>query len=247
MITREPLQTAAYFDRDIQLLQDELLAVEEDKQLPAAEVQLDMVYFCEFKYRYELLFLHYSRGASLETLAADFPAMVAALEAYKQQPASEDIFFNGELDEYTLALALVSMALLLHVERDVFARLVAGIGANGQDYLVEWLIGRRLENRPRVNRLLFPKVYGRLRDAIQGPMDLQSALLTSYLGGWYESMNTTWYNAHLGADGGFTGYWCWEAAAVAYALGADDTELQAMRFYPKDLADYAFGRVKRPA
>lgn len=33
----------------------------------------------------------------------------------------------------------------------------------------------------------------------------------------------------------------------SYALGADDAELQAMRYYPKDLADYAFGRVKRPA
>ena len=191
MEKREPLQTAAYFDWDIQLLQDELLLVEEDKLLPSEEVKLEMVYFCEFKYRCELLFLQYSRGGSLQQLAADFPAMVAALEAYRQQPASEDIFFNGELDEYTLALGLVSLGLLLHVEQDIFARLVAGIGANGQDYLLEWLIGRRLENRPVVNSLLFPKVYGRPRDAIQGPRDIQSSLLKSYLSGWYESMDTT--------------------------------------------------------
>jgi hypothetical protein len=58
-----------------------------------------------------------------------------------------------------------------------------------------------------------------------------------------------WYNIHahrLDATG-FMGYWCWEAAAVAYTLGADDALLRPLPCYPSDLADFAFGRMPRPA
>lgn len=66
--------------------------------------------------------------------------------------------------------------------------------------------------------------------------------MRAFLAGWYESLNTVWYNIHAHGKNaaGFTGYWCWEAAAAAYALGLNDTELQTMRYYPKDLADYAY-------
>jgi hypothetical protein len=74
-------------------------------------------------------------------------------------------------------------------------------------------------------------------------------LLKGFLAGWYESLDTVWYNihAHRADAAGFTGYWCWEAAAVACFLGANDQELRAMRYYPADLADYAYGRKPQPA
>jgi hypothetical protein len=195
-----------------------------------------------------LIELKYSRGYSIAGLQPDFLALVEALEKYRTYPDPDGdeagLFFNGEQDEYMQAVALVSLALLLHVDLDVFRRLVAAIGANGQDYVLEWLIGRRLPDRPQTTQLLFPKTYARLRDALQAPLDLQPQLLRAFLAGWYESLNTVWYNIHAHGKNaaGFTGYWCWEAAAVAHALGLNDTELQAMRYYPKDLADYAYGR-----
>jgi hypothetical protein len=166
------------------------------------------------------------------------------LETYKAHPLAEDFFFNGEQDEYMQALTLISLGLLLHVETAVFERLVAAIGASGQDYILEWLIGRRLPQRPATTCLLFPKTYARLRDAIQAPRDVQSTVLQQFLAAWYESLNTVWYNihAHRTDSAGFTGYWCWEAAAVAYSLSADDAALRPMPYYPTDLADYAFGR-----
>jgi hypothetical protein len=114
-------------------------------------------------------------------LRPDLLALVEALEAYKAYPAAEDFFFNGQQDEYMQALTLVSLALLLHVDSTVFARLVAAIGASGQDYILEWLIGRRLPNRPQTTRMLFPKTYARLRDAIQAPCDIQSTVLQGFL------------------------------------------------------------------
>lgn len=245
MHKREPLLTQEYFDTSIARRERFIAETEEDTQLSAEEIRHDMVYFDLFTDRVRLLCLKYSRGYFIEEVKQELLAAIEALEQYKQHPQAEEFFFNGEQDEYMQAVELVSLALLLHVDANVFRRLADAIGTTGQDYVLEWLVSRRLPERPfTTTKLLFPKTYARLRDALQAPPDLQPQLLRSFLAGWYESLNTVWYNihAHRTDAAGFTGYWCWEAAAAAYSLGLDDTELQTMRYYPKDLADYAFGR-----
>ncbi|GAB2772809.1 hypothetical protein HNQ93_000820 [Hymenobacter luteus] len=245
MNKRELLLTEDHFDKSIQRRTRFIAVSEEDAQLPADEVRHDLVYLGIFNRRVELAELKYSRGYPIEEVKQEFLAAIKALEQYKQHPVEENFFFNGEQDEYMQAVTLLSIALLLHVDADVFRRLADAIGAAEQDYVLEWLISRRLPERlPTTTKLLFPKTYARLRDALQAPPDLQPQLLRSFLAGWYESLDTTWYNihAHRLDAAGFTGYWCWEAAAAAYSLCLDDTELQTMRYYPKDLADYAFGR-----
>lgn len=252
MQKREPLLADEHFDKALNSTQRVIDESVEDALLPPDEVRHNIVYLVLFRERINQIELKYSRGYSIEELKIDFLALVEALEKYRTYPDpdgdEEGLFFNGEQDEYMQAVELVSLALLLHVDLDVFRRLVAAIGANGQDYVLEWLIGQRLPDRPQTTQLLFPKTYARLRDAIQAPRDLQPQLLRAFLAGWYESVNTVWYNIHAHGKNaaGFTGYWCWEAAAAAYALGLDDTELQTMRYYPKDLADYAYGRLPKP-
>jgi hypothetical protein len=253
MHKREPLLTETYFDATIARREQFIAETEEDAQLPAEEIRHDLVYFDLFSDRTRLLSLKYSRGYPVEALKPELQAAIKALEKYRTYPTpngdAEDFFFNGEQDEYMQAVALVSLALLLHVERDVFRRLVEALGAKGQDYILEWLIGQRLPDRPQTTQLLFPKTYARLRDAIQAPPDWKPQLLRVFLASWYESLDTVWYNihAHRQDSAGFTGYWCWEAAAVAYALGLDDTPLRPMRYYPTDLADYARGPKVTPA
>lgn len=246
MQKREPLLTEKYFDDTISSRQQFITETEEDAQLPAEEIRHDMVYFDLFTERNELIELKYSRGYPIEEIKADFLTVVDALEAFRRfsdpDGDPEGLFFNREQDEYMQAVELVSIALLLHIDSDVFRRLVKAIGASGQDYVLDWLISRRLpERRPQTTQLLFPKTYARLRDAIQAPHDLTPQLLKSFLSGWYESLDTVWYNihAHRQDAAGFTGYWCWEAAATAHYLGLDDTELRTMRYYPTDLADFA--------
>lgn len=250
MQKREPLLTASFFDETIEINQEEAAFYTTALLQPEADMKIELGHSILFGLHYENLCLKYSRGYPIEKLKPDLLAALEALEQYKQHPQAENFFFNGEQDEYMQAVTLVSLALLLHLDAEAFRRLADAIEATGQDYVLEWLISRRLPERPpTTTRLLFPETYARLRDAIQAPADLQPRLLRSFLAGWYESLNTTWYNihAHRTDAAGFTGYWCWEAAATAYSLGLDDTELQPMRYYPKDLADYAFGRKPTPA
>lgn len=246
MEKREPLLSIAHFDTAIQRQERMVTETEEDLLLPGDEILLDVAYLVLFQARYKLLLLEYSRGKPIAQLSKRLLSILEALEGCRSHPEPQagDLFFNGEQDEYMQALTLVSLGLLLHVETVVFERLVAAIGASGQDYILEWLIGRRLPQRPATTRLLFPKTYARLRDAIQAPRDVQSTVLQGFLAAWYESLNTVWYNihAHRQDAAGFTGYWCWEAAAVAYGLSADDAALRPLPYYPTALADYAFGR-----
>ncbi|WP_022825204.1 PoNe immunity protein domain-containing protein [Hymenobacter norwichensis] len=249
MQKREPLLTESFFDETIEVNQEEISFYETALLHPEEDMKIELGYFILHGLHYENISLKYSRGYPVEEVKQELLAVIETLEHYKQHPQAEEFFFNGEQDEYMQAVALLSIALLLHVEVDVFRRLADAIGVTGQDYVLEWLVSRRLpERRPTTTKLLFPKTYARLRDALQAPPDLQPQLLRSFLAGWYESLDTVWYNihAHRTDAAGFTGYWCWEAAAAAYSLGLNDTELQPMRYYPKDLADYAFGRKPFP-
>lgn len=70
------------------------------------------------------------------------------------------------------------------------------------------------------------------------------ALMLQYLEGWYEaSRREPYHDQHSQTDinDGFTyyGYWSWEAAAVTWLLGIDDTLYREHEFYPKDLVDFA--------
>jgi|GEM_PF-5743229 len=245
MNKREPLLTEEFFEQAVAYTASSIERFATPLQNQYAAIAKPEVFlFAVFNKRYALLSLKYSGGYPVAEIREDLLAAIASVEAYKQHPQAEDFFFNGQQDEYMQALSLVALGLLLHVELDVFRRLVAAIGAQGQDYVLEWLIGRRLPGRPATTQLLFPKTYARLRDALQAPADLQPALLRAFLAGWYESLDTVWYNihAHRLDAAGFTGYWCWEAAAAAYGLGLADAELRALPYYPTDLADYAFGR-----
>ncbi|RPD49629.1 DUF1911 domain-containing protein [Hymenobacter sediminis] len=245
MQKREPLLTEYFFDETININQEEVAFYETALLHPEEDMKIELGYSILFGLRYENASLKYSRGYPVEEVKQEMLAAIDALILYMQHPKAENFFFNGEQDEYMQAVGLVSLALLLHVDIDVFLRLADAIGAKDQYYVLGWLISRRLpERQPTTTQLLFPKTYARLRDAIQAPPDLQTQLLRSFLASWYESLNTTWYNihAHRLDAAGFTGYWCWEAAAAAYSLGLDDLELQTMRYYPKDLADYAFSR-----
>jgi len=248
---REPLLTEQYFDETLQLSYEFIAEAKEDALLPSYQMRHDLLYLSLYNEWLEVIELKYSRGYAIQELRADFLALVDSLETFRRFPDPdgdpEGMFFNGEQDEYMQAVELLSLGLLLRVEAGVFQRLVAALGLNGQDFVLEWLAGRRLPDRPRTTQLLFPKTYARLRDAIQAPRDIQAAVLKSFLAGWYESLDTVWYECHrVPGGGGFTGYWCWEAAAVACFLGADDGELRAMRYYPADLADYAYGRKLQP-
>ncbi|OCG41131.1 PoNe immunity protein domain-containing protein [Gilliamella sp. Bif1-4] len=72
--------------------------------------------------------------------------------------------------------------------------------------------------------------------------------LDEYLRRWYDGLRKAGYeyiDIHLWQQGdsrdccSFYGYWCFEAAAVAYLKDIDDSCLHRFIYYPKDMVEYA--------
>ena len=94
------------------------------------------------------------------------------------------------------------------------------------------------------------KRYQQLIDAIHAPnTDDVLKSMHAYLKDWYKKhKGYLWHGSHerftdddngREVNEGYMGYWSFEAAAVVYRLGLDDTELHQYIWYPKDIVAYA--------
>lgn len=236
----------AHFDKTIrfkaQALEEDRTAVTEN---PGQFSKIEGVYERLFRFQHQMWMAQYSQGRAIEELRETFPLVVQAAEEWRRADARSVYAFNFSttLDNYVSALWLLSQARLLKLGPATTTRLLASIGNEGQDLLLEQLASALVPGgtRKAAKKLLYPKVYQSLYDAINAPSEQQAALMQEFLKNWYKRMsNTGWHDAHKGpGGGGFFGYWCWEAAGVAQVFSLNDTDFRDLPYYPKDLAEFS--------
>lgn len=242
MTKREPLLTEAYFDKDIRQLTDYI-----HKRLNnmATYQNQAMARFQVMRYYFSLTSSMYSRGYAIDEVREVFINFIEAWEALLEADTSNQyrVSLKDDIGTYVEALGLIARAYLLKLKPTFIVRLLGCIDSNGQDLLFERFVtaGKLPITRKPGFKLLYPKTYKTLLDALDAPTAEQPLLVQQFLKGWYKSIkNVGWHDAHKGPDGGgFMGYWCWEAAGVAYVFGIDDATVRDLPYYPKDLADYA--------
>ena len=204
-----------------------------------------------FREAHEFLVLLYSAGASLSDIRAAFPRVIEtgeryfqlAREAYSPEQKPQQPTFIASFSDYITALRVVTLAIILDLDLSSFTRLVKlfdneSKGNNeGQDLLYEALTGTRLSGRKKAVKLLYPKPFKALFEAISANKEDQPHLVEEFLRTWYPSMkNAYWHDNHKGPEGGgFFGYWAFEAAGVVRAFHLDDSTFRDMPYYPKDL------------
>lgn len=240
MNKREPLMTDAYFSDAITYMQATL--ADRTAKLEggnASSIKKPYVLArANFRDRCELLIARYSAGEPVAALAGEVEPIVAAWEKALATPGSQpnDLTY---LDDYVRSLWLLSLGLIFKVDDTVWKRLLACMGGEGQDTLVERLASRRTAGRPQARSLLHPEPYALLD---QAAALVSPDHMARFLKAWYPGLREVgWHDSHKGPDGGgFFGYWAIEAAGVAVAFGMDDAPFRDMPFYPVDLAD--FGR-----
>jgi hypothetical protein len=246
MLKRESLRSEEYFDQTITFKKG---VINRDKEAlainPAQFAQPEIIASSLFKHHHNLFVAEYSRGYPLPELRVAFSEIITSWEQLKVLD-KDNLFagaFKTDIDNYVRALWLLSQAYLLGVEQSVLMRTLACIGNEGQDLLFERVATRLVSNvvREPAKKLLYPKAYQPLYDALDAPIGQQAALVQQFLKHWYKRMrNTGWHDAHKAPKGGgFVGYWCWEAAGVAHAFGIDDSSFRELPYYPKDMADFA--------
>jgi hypothetical protein len=211
-----------------------------------------------------LLLRLYSAGAPVRDLLRHLPELLDAWELSNR--LSDEIckqnhltscrdwdFSLSNLNHYNWCFWLVGLALALDDPDDHWQRLLALIGGEGQDVLLDRVIASRSPGRHIGNRLLHPKPYARLLRAVDAPKDQQPQALRDFVDHWYVELKRPppkspraptiepfWYRygdpaTHPLEMGSYFGRWCIEAVAVVKAFGIDDSLCLGHEHYPGDL------------
>ena len=214
--------------------------------------------------KFNRLMLRYTAGEPIEPMRHELEDVVAAYERYGEylwryrNDRNEPVFPFSSLDDYCQLLQLIGLSFLLH-RRDLLPRLAAlqdgvsamdqrGQGNGGTDWLYEEFMSAGLgaETRFESEQLCCGKPYEALADAMSSE-DNEAALkdLQRFLKRWYKDLaGTGWHDSHkpdeAGNQGGYYGYWSFEAGAAVLLLGIeDDSSLHQYLYYPKDLVAWA--------
>jgi hypothetical protein len=210
------------------------------------------------------LTLHYTAGEPLESLRTQLEQVIAAYERYGEllwayrKDRNAPIFEFDVIDDYCELMQLVGLCFLLH-RRDLMPRVAAlqdgvdavgqkGQGMGGADWVFEEFVSFAVgpENRYESETIHWAKPYEALADALSSA-DNDAALkdIDRFLKHWYKDLaGTGWHDSHkpdeAGNQGGYYGYWSFEAGAAVLLLGIeDDASLHKYLYYPKDLVAWA--------
>lgn len=215
-------------------------------------------------YCLRLLVLEYSSGISIRELPQHFPGLLDAWELSNR--LSDEVckehglktcrdwdFSLSNLNHYNWCFWLVGLALSLDIPDDQWQRLLALVGGEGEDVLLDRVIASRAPGRCVGATLLHAKPYARLLKAVDAPKDLQAGLLRDFVDHWYAELKRPapknrkaptvepfWYiygdpDKHPLEMGSYFGRWCIEAVAAVKAFGLDDSLCLGLESYPGDL------------
>lgn len=233
----------------------------EPSQNPVYEPQYVFNLVSDFS---RLMLRIYSSGAPIPDLPQHFPGLLDAWELSNRlsdeickehglQTCRDWDFSISNLNHYNWCFWLVGLALSLEIPDDQWQRLLALIGGEGDDVLLDRVIASRTPTRRIGTALLHAKPYARLLKAVDAPKDQQAALLRDFVEHWYAelkrpapknrrapSIEPFWY---IYGDpeknplelGSYFGRWCIEAAAAVKAFGLDDSQCLGHEHYPGDL------------
>lgn len=211
-----------------------------------------------------LLLTLYSSGAPIRELAQHFPGLLDAWELsnrlsdeicaeHQLQTCRDWDFSLTNLNHYNWCFWLIGLALVLEIPDDQWQRLLALVGGEGADELLDHVIASRQPGRRIGGALLHAKPYGRLLKAVNAQQPQQAGLLREFVDHWYAELKRPvpknrkaptvepfWYiygdpEKHPLEMGSYFGRWCIEAVAAVKAFGLDDSLCLGHEHYPGDL------------
>jgi len=165
------------------------------------------------------------------------------LVPYKEN--GKQIYLNQYGESYLTILELLSIAVLLDIEDDVFLTLKKYIDRDKvEDFLFEFLIKYKYPKRKDITkesyRIFFGinDLYYGLKKIIKEEDKTKASKELKYFleKEWYPSFKgTPLYDQHLNLHNTYVGYWCFVAAAIVKIMELDDSSFRDNPYYPKDL------------
>jgi hypothetical protein len=203
----------------------------------------------------------YSRGDAISELSGYFSALLDAweeserlgAEIWTQEQQYTRHAWVVNFDHYIICFWLVGLALALEIPDEQWNRLLALIGNEGEDFLLDRIIATRTPSRKVGTELCYRKPYARLLAAIDAPPAEQAKSLQAFVVHWYKELGagaksgrtkqTVPYShpycykyGDTNFEGGaYFGRWCVEAIAAVKAFGLDESLCLGHEHYPGDL------------
>lgn len=257
---RQQFLSEAHYDQDVAALRDGITLFSSGPA-GAGDTELEgwmISHRSIARYRFQELCLRYTAGEDIEPMRAQLEEVVHSFEVYSEllwrfkADRNEPVFNFYFLDEYCHLVQVLGLCFLLH-RRDLIPRIAAlqdgEDGANGGvDTLYEELVayGVGPESRFETDQLCQLRPYESLFHALTETAPTKGLReLNLFLKHWYKDLaGTGWHDSHKpnekGEQGGYFGYWSFEAGAAVLLLGIeDDSSLHQYLYYPKDLVAWA--------
>jgi hypothetical protein len=251
-------QSKTYLDLAIPALEADLL---ENIKYPESVTRLSISIAND---HFSRLLLAYTAGEPIALMRVELERVIAIYERAGRSlwtstsDRNEPVFTFTSLDDYCQLMQLVGLCFLLH-RRDLLPRLAAlqdgldaagipGDGNGGTDTLYEEFMayGLGADVRYETNYLCCSKPYEALFHAITESSPAAALKeIDRFLKRWYKDLaGTGWHDSHKpnegGDQGGYYGYWSFEAGAAVMLMGIeDDSSLHQYLYYPKDLVAWS--------
>ncbi len=192
----------------------------------------------------EAIIISYTLGYKVSELAPLAKNVFDSIAQYGELD-QEGFAPDNILEQYIQCTWILSFAYFFNAERNDIEKIIPHIPYTGKDKLIDRLIAAIVPEHPVSQDIAFPDVYKPICDAMGVyDKDARDVLVQLFLKKYYPSLkkhDVTWYDSHKEKDPEYnfhTGYWVFELAAIAVAIGWDDTDFRDNMYYPKDLADW---------
>lgn len=182
--------------------------------------------------------LLYSAGVKVSDIKPTFD------NAYENYIKSLDDYS----EMYSNFLSVISKAILFNFSKEKIHQLsdfVITMNHNKNleiwepDKIIGFLIHSQIEGFEIPNSVLFPQMYAQLEKVIDADSSTTAEKeMSIYLEKWYDlHKSDPWYDNHK-KQRGYSGYWCWEAAAVVNIMKLDDSSFKDNPYYPYDMVHW---------
>jgi hypothetical protein len=248
-IKRDPLLPEHHYREKLELFENHLISPKIAQLLAAPERyqgHKQQLMWGQASDALHILIARYSAGEDNASLK---PYALRVFELLRDYDArTGDKLKLWEPDAYQYVMWLLSLAVLLGLEEWVptIATWISTDPEDGQDLLVSRLFGRLGVALPG-DSLIHEKPYADLLQATETHGEKQQKTMADYLKRWYSGMKGCyWYDGHENLGVFFFGYWAFEAGLMTLLWNIDDRSYRDMRFYPKDLVDFAREQATAP-
>lgn len=235
---RDTRKNIEYFDKWIAYDRERIEIMKTNiEQFPVTVNSRHVGYLHNFANKHlRLLVSRYSRGDESNDLADDCESLIDALEKFenaKDGMAEGDLAYPQDIDRSQRSIWLACLALSIFGIGATFERALRVALRSPDSILNEAWIRIYGTNLVREEDCVLQPAHKELLQFLRSDlMDVDQ--MNQYLEMWYaRCSNCYWHETHHLEDGGYFGYWSFEAAFVAKLLKSDESTFGAHIYYPE--------------